>query len=67
MMAVIIIMVVFDAQAAGRAAARAIIGPDRAKARVIAGTCSLDAAQGATPSLNQNLVRRATVTFRGSP
>jgi len=67
MMAVIIIMVVFDAQAAGRAAVRAIVGPDRAKARVIAETCSLDAAQGATPSLNQNLVRSARVTFRGSP
>jgi hypothetical protein len=47
---VIIIMVVFDAQAAGRAAARAVIGPERAKARVIAQTYSPAWGQGATTS-----------------
>ena len=48
MVGVIIIMVVFDAQAAGRAARRAVIGPERAKARVIAGTYSARAAKDAT-------------------
>ena len=47
-------MVVFDAQAAGRAARRAIIGPERAKARVIAETYSAARVRDATISLSDD-------------
>lgn len=45
---IIIIMVVFDAQAAGRAAARAFFRPAGAKAKVIAATYSSSPTAGAT-------------------
>ncbi len=64
MVGVIIIMVVFDAQAAGRAAGRAVIGPERAKARVIAAIYSAARVQDATTSRSDDsreALRRAEV------
>ncbi len=64
MVGVIIIIVVFDAQAAGRAARRAVIGPERAKARIIAATYSAACVQDATTSRSDDsreALRRAEV------
>lgn len=58
-------MVVFDAQAAGRAASRAIIRPERAETRVIGATYSLAAGRGATASRRTRLVRRSIIGAQG--
>ena len=68
MVGVIIIIVVFDAQAAGRAARRAIIGPDRAKARFIAATYSAARVQDATIAQSDDsreALGRAQIIMKG--
>ena len=67
MVGVIIIIVVFDAQAAGRAAQRAIVGPEKAKARVITRTYSAPGQADATPTQRAPRGGRPAEKTKGPP